>query len=306
MKRITLFVFLLVCFTCISQNTIIDRTPPDPDNWVYSTQGTDGTGFYTADSFILDEETAIGELDFYGGNGYVANLGSLEVGFNVFIYADDDGKPAGDPSQLGTGIVELSNIDPVHYSLIEYERGLHSDFSNIRITDANDGEQVVLPPGTYWISAFPTVVGEPDGNGLWVWRPCREESTASPHPPYFIDPGNVLGGPWTQWTDIRSINGGVLYESFSWTMREEQILGTKDNALSQVAIYPNPSSDIVNVSIPSSIEIYESSLIDITGKQISGVRLDNGGFDISMLSKGVYILNVNTSEGPLTKRIIKN
>ncbi|WP_347373385.1 T9SS type A sorting domain-containing protein [Aequorivita sp. Q41] len=305
MKKITLFIFLLISFTCISQNIIIDRTPPDPDNWVYSTQGTDGTGFYTADSFILDEVTAIGELDFYGGNGYVSNLGSLEVAFNVFIYVDDNGKPSGNPSQSGAGVVELSNIDPVHYSLIEYERGRHSDFSNIRITDANGGEQVVLPPGTYWVSAFPTVVGEPDGNGLWVWRPCREESTASPHPPHFIDPGNVLGGPWTVWTDIQSISG-VLYESFSWTMREEQILGTENNSISKIVIYPNPSSDFINVIIPKTIEIFKTTLMDITGKQMNDIQLENGILDISLLSKGVYLLNIETSEGTLNKKIIKN
>ena len=303
MKKNTFLGILLLSitsFTSIAQTTVIDR-PLDENIAIISTKGTNGTFVAAADSFVLTEEIAIGEIDVPGGlKTNIQYLGDLEVGFNIYIYEDNNGFPAGDPSQPGTGIVELADIDPVYYS--KYENGLkfynRTDFNNIQITAANGGEQVILEPGTYWVSFFVTVEGAPDYPGKWAWIGSTAVDPLPPFLPVFIDPNGIFGG-YANWTPVGN------FPSCAWTLRSEPILETEDNALLQVAIYPNPSFDVVNVSIPSSIEIYESSLIDITGKQINEVRLDNGVLDISMLSKGVYILNIETSEGPLTKRIIR-
>jgi len=313
MKKNTLLVAFLLCatfFTSLAQITVIDR-PLNEDLKVLSTKGNDDTMVVVADSFVLTEETAIGEIDVPGGlKENIQYLGPLEIGFNIYIYADDNGVPAGDPTQPGTGIVELSDIPSVYYS--KYENGLpfynRTDFTNIQVTDANGGDQVVLPAGTYWISLFPTVDSSPIGVARWNWASSTAANPLPPIEPVVIDPSNILNGGYTDWTNITSTTGGTTYASMAWTMRDEPIiiLGAGDTQLSKIAIYPNPSSGIVNVSIPQNIEVYGSSLVDITGKQISTIQLNNGVLDLTLLAKGVYILNLETSEGFLSERIIKD
>lgn len=311
MRKTLLFLGMLLLSiltqTSFAQNVVIDR-PFNGDMYVLSVKGTDGSIFVAADSFEITEETAIGEFDVPGRLlSNIGYLGSLEVGFNVFIYADDNGVPAGDPTQPGTGILELSDIPPVYYS--KFENGLpaynRTDFLNIQITDANDGEQVILQPGKYWISFFLTAEGAATGEGRWGWAGSSEAFPPPPVEPVVIDPYDWYGLGYTDWTNLSGILNGS-YPSCAWTMRSEEIvLATEENELSKVKVYPNPSSDIVNVFIPDHLKILGSGIYDMTGKKMDNVQLENNKIDISGFSKGVYLLKVETSKGNFTKKIIR-
>ena len=82
-------------------------------------------------------------------------------------------------------------------------------------------------------------------------------------------------------------------------------LGVNDNALSQVSIYPNPSSGILNIETPASVEVNSVAVYDVLGKK-SNVSLVNGQVNISNLANGVYILSMDTNAGTLTQKIVKN
>lgn len=316
MKKNTLMRAMLlsiVSLTSFAQTTIIDR-PLNEDASTISTKRIDGELFVAADSFVLTEEIAIGEIDVPGKlRSNIGYLGTLEIGFNIYIYEDDNGVPAGDPTQPGTGIVELSDIDPVYYT--KYENGLpfynRTDFNQIQVTAANGGEQIVLQPGTYWISFFLTADeggGGPGPNdaGRWAWLGSTTPNPFPPIEPVLIDPFDLYEAGYTNWTNITNVAGG-LFPSFAWTLRSEDIqLGTRDELASQIAVYPNPSTTIVYVSIPDTIKVYQSNLRDVTGKTIGGIQLINGSIDISSLSKGIYLLHIDTSEGTLIKKVIKS
>ncbi len=88
------------------------------------------------------------------------------------------------------------------------------------------------------------------------------------------------------------------------------VLGTQDFDLTKLAVYPNPSKSIFNVSfgnaVPKSIEIY-----DLTGKVIiSNTNFrniqNNYAIDLSNVASGVYFLNFKTENQSVTKKIIKN
>jgi hypothetical protein len=81
-------------------------------------------------------------------------------------------------------------------------------------------------------------------------------------------------------------------------------LSVESNVLSQTAIYPNPSSDIVNVKVPASLEIISSALYDLLGKN-TGIQINNNMLDISALPKGTYLLNIETTAGTFSEKIIK-
>ena len=82
------------------------------------------------------------------------------------------------------------------------------------------------------------------------------------------------------------------------------ILGVTDNLLSQVSVFPNPANEVLNVSVPATVEVTGTTLYDVLGKD-TGARLVNGQINTSNLARGVYILNVETNAGTITKKIVK-
>lgn len=80
--------------------------------------------------------------------------------------------------------------------------------------------------------------------------------------------------------------------------------GVDENQISQVAIFPNPTSEIVNIKTPGSIEVQNAVLYDVLGKD-TGARLVNGSMSVSHLPRGVYLLNLETSAGTITEKIVK-
>jgi hypothetical protein len=83
-----------------------------------------------------------------------------------------------------------------------------------------------------------------------------------------------------------------------------EVLGVGDALANQVSVFPNPAKDVLNVSVPSSIEITNAVLYDVLGKN-TGAKLVNGQLNTANLSRGVYILSVQTTSGTITKKIVK-
>lgn len=82
-------------------------------------------------------------------------------------------------------------------------------------------------------------------------------------------------------------------------------LGVSDNAVkSNLKVYPNPATDIVNISSNKKIE--NISVIDMTGKKVQSFKAGNQ-INVSSLAKGTYILQVYYGEGAVenTKLIKK-
>ena len=81
-------------------------------------------------------------------------------------------------------------------------------------------------------------------------------------------------------------------------------LGVGNNELSQVSIFPNPASDVLNIKTPATVEVNSVAIYDVLGKR-SNVSLANGQINVANLAKGVYILSLETSAGTLTEKIVK-
>ncbi|MCK5846040.1 MAG: T9SS type A sorting domain-containing protein [Bacteroidales bacterium] len=69
--------------------------------------------------------------------------------------------------------------------------------------------------------------------------------------------------------------------------------------ISKINIYPNPTSDYINISTFGSELIAELSIVDITGKHISKININTGQtrIDIRKLSPGVYAVEGATRTG---------
>jgi hypothetical protein len=70
----------------------------------------------------------------------------------------------------------------------------------------------------------------------------------------------------------------------------------------QVAIYPNPTSDLVYIQ--AEAEIKSIVLSDLSGKLIQDNQL-NTVVKLTDLPFGIYLLTITTTQGSITKRIVK-
>jgi len=81
-------------------------------------------------------------------------------------------------------------------------------------------------------------------------------------------------------------------------------LSVGSNELSQVSVYPNPATNVVNIKAPASVQIQSVSIFDVLGKE-TVANVVNGQVNVSNLSSGVYIMNIRTNQGVLTEKIVK-
>jgi len=106
-------------------------------------------------------------------------------------------------------------------------------------------------------------------------------------------------------------NTGYIY--FDWnpaiitntTYNFNSELGVSELEM-EVSVYPNPTSERVQISAALTIESVE--LMDLSGKSLvkQACTSDKTELNIGSLSNGIYLLHVATSKGIISKRIVKN
>ena len=84
---------------------------------------------------------------------------------------------------------------------------------------------------------------------------------------------------------------------------------TFDSETTIFSVSPNPANDFITVSNSENIFVNAISITDLNGrvvKQNSFSNLSNVQVNISDLSSGVYMINISSDKGSVTKKIIKN
>jgi hypothetical protein len=100
---------------------------------------------------------------------------------------------------------------------------------------------------------------------------------------------NVYGGGFFSLTKISSITTDL-----------------KEGLLSNSAtIYPNPFIDVLNISA-SGIEVKSLKITDITGRTVLNRVSNLNSVDLGNLPQGVYLVQLTTDKGVITKQAIKN
>ena len=127
---------------------------------------------------------------------------------------------------------------------------------------------------------------------------CKEDISGLPcaDPGAFNDRTNLLGG-FTQDT--------TLVLQFGDCSTPSGNTGIIDNAKDEILIYPNPTSDVINISSTSTITDY--NMYNMIGNKVmsSNVNASIAIIDMSTLTKGVYFVEVNQDGLLINKRIIK-
>jgi hypothetical protein len=72
--------------------------------------------------------------------------------------------------------------------------------------------------------------------------------------------------------------------------------------------YPNPVNDILSISNSENINIKSISITDLNGRVVKNnnyYNVSNIEMNVSDLSSGMYIMNINSDQGTATKKIVK-
>jgi hypothetical protein len=73
----------------------------------------------------------------------------------------------------------------------------------------------------------------------------------------------------------------------------------------QISLYPNPTTGFVTISGPVALEGSPAVVSDVLGKTVLRTRLASGQLNLSTLAPGVYSLVLDTREGLVHKRIVR-
>lgn len=111
-------------------------------------------------------------------------------------------------------------------------------------------------------------------------------------------------------------NGGVLYfRVLPYTNHETgtyklkiSVSRTTDIATfdeNRVSVYPNPTNGMVILQLPDSWQLNQIDVLSPSGDLVKSMSGDTHSFDVSELSKGLYLLRISTSNGMIYHKLIK-
>jgi len=86
------------------------------------------------------------------------------------------------------------------------------------------------------------------------------------------------------------------------------ILSTESFLAQKFNLYPNPATNIVNITNSENIFITELAVYDIAGKLITTENYNNKTeieLNVENLASGTYLLHLKTSEGIAVKKLVK-
>jgi len=82
------------------------------------------------------------------------------------------------------------------------------------------------------------------------------------------------------------------------------ILGTPTFGLDTIKIYPNPAQNKVYIDAPQH-NITQVTVYNLLGKQIAHVQDNLMEIDLSKMASGLYVLKIETTNGTISKKIVK-
>ena len=73
------------------------------------------------------------------------------------------------------------------------------------------------------------------------------------------------------------------------------------------SIYPNPANNEITVSVDNKYQVQSIKMMDITGREVKNLTASNiVKIDITDLQSGYYIINIQTTNGLISSKLIKD
>ena len=272
--------------------------------WDFSGISTSGTtSEYT---YITAEATgqaatfpgANAATDFGDGNYTFFKISPSE--FTVYgVYAPPITISYSDPEEL--------MVFPLNYGTTN-EDDLYSEFfSGIDMIRSGSNEiladgygTLILPSGTY--TNVLRVKMQEDYSDVGVGLPVTIEYNFETY--YWLKEG--IKGPLFQY-NYQEVIAGVPTVNESYTINNNlEVVAISDETNDiNLKLFPNPVSDILNISAGSTAILNSAEIFDITGKSVIFKSLSGQTSSIAVndLEPGLYIVKIATTEGVYTRTV---
>lgn len=106
------------------------------------------------------------------------------------------------------------------------------------------------------------------------------------------------------------ISGGVFTDEDAGVAKAGQASGINELVLADVNIFPNPATDVLNISFTAADSDYTVAITDLQGRVIasnavSGVSgTQNVSFPVSDVANGSYLVTISSAAGVYTKNVV--
>ena len=105
---------------------------------------------------------------------------------------------------------------------------------------------------------------------------------------------------------LNTITKGDTANLFYIKTEYPQALGLPENSKAQkLVLYPNPVTNVLNITTSEATIIEKVSLYNLTGQLIKSVEGNQKTVDMSDLSSGNYFVKIQTNQGVINKKVIK-
>jgi hypothetical protein len=323
MKKITMFCLVLFVGITYSQITLI----PDPEFEIYLLNiGVDTDGSLNGQVFTSDIEDEIDLLfpwgapeitDLTGIEDFTSieildlrsiNITELNISNNLIL------------NKLTITDVSLESLDISNNSLLETlfitlnSGGLFTspisnldlsnnvllrsfDISGVNISEIDFSQNINLSTLEIFRSEELTSINLKNGNNInlnWV----RIENNTVLECVQVDDPTAVIAGvdpPYDNWIIE---NDPIITDDCQ--------LGVSDNILANnINIYPNPVSTTLTIDNNSKVQIKTIKIYDVLGRLVLQEKDRFTRIDVSQLTSGLLFVQLETEQGVLTKKVIK-
>lgn len=75
---------------------------------------------------------------------------------------------------------------------------------------------------------------------------------------------------------------------------------------SSIRLYPNPVNDFIKIELSNSIIINKIEITDVSGKVLIEKTNDFEKIDMTQFTSGIYLIKINSIEGTMIKKVIKD
>lgn len=300
MKTIFHCIFSLISICTVNAQILLVDNPADlPLGDTHSKVATesdrfgDDTYVYPADNFSLSETTKLVSADFYGEK----IIGSFDeiTAFSIYIMNNSSSDtPDVDPN-IEDALIHLERIEPGNGFEIIFENGTDEMDIRVDFTEANGGEDLILPSGDYWLVAaiYSPDAGAGDPTLSWQWRFSGNSSTLTPQ---------QIGDSSPIWSNLN--DQGINASSLAWSLTVDGELSVIDNNLNNAIIYSNPATNIVTIVLSNEQQLLGTTIFGLDGKKINIANDEKYILNLSGLMAGVYLLNIETNYGTINKKVI--
>ena len=295
--------------TAVSSSQNILQNVKKPVSVLYEQVATGGSGIVSdvlsngnfvmaADDFILSGDAGVKTFSFLGFQN-AGTVTTLNRGLLMYIYADNAGKPAGIPGDANPYIAKIDLTEAsTAFTITTPATGYFA--YNIDVVEALGSALQLTANTKYWVAFAPKLnLTDYVSSQRWNWSVGAVNSEFAK----LVDPTNAFGAGATNWTNINALTSDALFNGLAFSIEGDNNLGTTESYNTVRDIMVTQAAD--ELYIFTKNEKLKSAVIYSADGRIV-LKGSNDKMNIANLSKGIYIVNVTTTNGKtLSTKFIK-